>query len=417
VGTVAAGTVLIAAGFTFGYPELTVLGAAALVAAACAVGYAAWRPILSVSRQVQPDRVSRGEDCAQTLTVHNSSRLRAATLIAQDTCGTSMLPVPLIRLRPNQDTCVRYPVPTLRRGLIRLGPLRVTRRDPLGLIGVARTHGGTAQVWVHPRVHPLAAVPVGIARSLDGRVDRVPHGSITFDTLREYVIGDELRRVHWRTSARIGELMVREHLDTSLPRIVLLVDDRDAAHPDRRDGISDGFEHVCEAAASVLAAAVREDLSAQLLMVSGGAPMGTGEHRAAGPADTRPLLDRLAEAELVDTPLPAARGRTAPAGTVPGGAIPDGAVPGRPHAGTDPLTIITRRLRQHRYGDTLVYLTGTGRPDDLAMIGALHSRYPTIVAGVFGDPTAVPSTVEGMHLLAVASALDFATGWDGLGTW
>jgi uncharacterized protein (DUF58 family) len=394
LGTVAAGTVLIATGFAFGYPELTVLGAAALIAVACAIGYAAWQPDLSVSRQVEPDRVSRGADCAQTLTVHNSSRLRAATLIAQDTCGTGTLAVPLIRLRPNEDTSVRYPVPTARRGVIRLGPLQVTRRDPLGLIGVARTHGGTARVWVHPRVHPLAAVPVGIARSLDGRIDRVPHGSITFDTLREYVLGDELRRVHWRTSARIGELMVREHLDTSLPRIVLLVDDRAAAYPDRRDGVCDSFEHVCEAAASVLAAAVREDLSAQLLMVSGGPPIGTGEHRAAGPADTRPLLDRLAEAELVDTALPGSRG-----------------------ASPDPLTVITRRLRQHRYGDTLVHLSGTGRPDDLAMIGALHSGYPTIVAGVFGDPATVPSTVEGLHLLAVSSAADFASGWDGLGRW
>ena len=113
-----------------------------------------------------------------------------------------------------------------------VGPLRVTRHDPLGLVAVARGHGETVRVWVHPRIHPLTAVPAGVARSLDGRVDRVPHGSITFDTLREYVIGDELRHVHWRTSARVGELMVREHLDTSLPRMVVLLDDRSESYPD-----------------------------------------------------------------------------------------------------------------------------------------------------------------------------------------
>ncbi len=105
-------------------------------------------------------------------------------------------------------------------------PARPGRRWP------ART-APSATVWVHPRIHPLTAVPGGAARSLDGRVDRVPHGTITFDSLREYVVGDELRRVHWRTSARVGELMVREQLDTSLPRLVVLLDDR---APPRRTG-------------------------------------------------------------------------------------------------------------------------------------------------------------------------------------
>src|SRR5206468_647382 len=209
---------------------------------------------------VEPARVARGEPCTQTLTVHNSSRLRAATLVAQDVLGPQTVPVPLLRLRPGHDTSVSYPVPTQRRGVVTVGPLRVTRRDPLGLVGVARTHGGTVRVWVHPRTHPLVAVPVGVARSLDGRVDRVPHGTITFDTLREYVIGDELRKVHWRTSARVGQLMVREDLDTSLPRIVVLVEDRRVAYRDiRDDGTSADFESVCEAAASVLVAAVRAD--------------------------------------------------------------------------------------------------------------------------------------------------------------
>jgi uncharacterized protein (DUF58 family) len=386
IGTVLAGAALIGTGFALGYPELVVIGAAAIVAALCALGYAAWRPRLSVSRSVEPDRVTRGEPCTQTLTVRNSSRLRAATLVAQDVLGAVTVPVPLLRLRPGHDTSVSYPVPTQRRGVVTVGPLRVNRRDPLGLVGVAGTHGGTARVWVHPRTHPLVAVPVGVARSLDGRVDRVPHGSITFDTLREYVIGDELRKVHWRTSARVGQLMVREDLDTSLPRIVVLVDDRRVAYRDSRDdGASADFESVCEAAASVLVAAVREDLSVELLLVSGEAGIGTGGHRATGPADPLPLLDRLSEAS------PTAR-------------------PGA-------LDTATRRLRQHRIGDTLIYLTGSGRPDDLAPVGALAPGYPTIVAGVFGAAGQVPPAVPGMQVLAVADAEEFAAGWDGLGSW
>ncbi|MEN3305373.1 MAG: hypothetical protein V7603_1575 [Micromonosporaceae bacterium] len=375
---VAGGAALLAAGFLFDYPELALLGAAALIAMACALGYVAFRPQLTVRRAVDPDRVTRGEASTQTLTVGNASRLRTATLIAQDACGDRTVPVPLLRLPRGRDTAVSYPVPTHRRGVVRVGPLTISRRDPLGLVRVERTHGGTATVWVYPRTHRLTAVPAGIARSLDGRIDRVPHGSITFDTLREYVIGDELRHVHWRTTARIGELMVREHLDTSLPRIVVLLDDRASSYrPD-----PDSFEHACEAAASVLVAAVREELPVDLFTVTGQeAPAARGRSRR---ADVRPLLDRLAEAE-----------------PVPG----------------DALDATLKRLRQYRLGDTLVYLTGAGRPDDLASVGALRARYPTIVAGVFGDPAPDGSTVEDVHLLAVPDAPAFALAWNGTGRW
>jgi uncharacterized protein (DUF58 family) len=415
--------ILIGAGFAFGYPELTVLGAAALLAVVWAVGDGAWQPRLSVARSVEPERVSRGEPCTQTLVVRNGSRLRSATLVAQDSCGGKPVPVPLVRLRPARDTTVSYPVPTGRRGVVRIGPLSVTRRDPLGLLGTSRTHGGTAQVWVHPRTHPLRAVPVGIARSLDGRVDRVPNGIITFDALREYVIGDELRRVHWRTTARVGELMVREYVDTSLPRIVVLLDDRDAAHPD-----PDGFEEACEAAASVVVAALREDLAAELLMVSASAAIGTGDHQPVGPSGSRrldaaPLLDRLAEARLRPGAAAPEPGQPAAvAGRPRGGGSPraGAAAPEPGHGGGEhraALEAAVDRLRQYRLGDTLVYLTGAARAGDLATVGALRPRYPTIVAGVFGDPAGVPAGVEGLRVLAVPDAAGFAAAWDGIGRW
>src|SRR5258706_3958937 len=177
LAAVVAGAALIGIGFAFGSPELAVLGATALVAACCAIVYVAWRPALTVERAVRPERVSRGEPCTHTLTVRLRGRLRPATLVAEDLCGGLPVAVPLIRLRPGQDTAVDYPVPTGRRGVVGIGPLTVARTDPLALAGTRRRYGGTARVWVHPRIHPLLAVPVGIARSLDGRIDRVPHGN------------------------------------------------------------------------------------------------------------------------------------------------------------------------------------------------------------------------------------------------
>ncbi|MGV9764985.1 DUF58 domain-containing protein [Micromonospora tulbaghiae] len=377
IGLLVAALVLLGAGFRYAYPELTVLGAAAGVAVGYAVVNAAWRPRLSVDRRADPDRVARGEPAAMELTVRNTGRLRAANLVAEDRCAGALVPVPLLRLRPGRDTVVRYEVPTHRRGVVPVGPLRVVRRDPLGLVALTRGYGGSVPVWVHPRIHPLSAVPTGAGRSLDGRTDSVPHGSITFDSLREYVVGDELRRVHWRTSARVGELMVRENVDTSLPRLVVVLDNRALAHPDRAGGVAESFESACEAAASVVAAAVREDLPVQLLLV---VPAEVEPAGVAGP------LDRLAAVELTD-------------------------------AGPDVLPAATGRLRRDRLGDTLVFLTGPGGRDDLGHVGALRGAYPSVVVGMFGADGPTPAGAAGLTVLDAADGAAFAAEWDGVRRW
>ncbi|MFF0154845.1 DUF58 domain-containing protein [Micromonospora sp. NPDC005203] len=382
IGLLVAAVVLLGVGFRFAYPELTLLGAAAGAAVGYAALVAAWRPRLTVTRHADPDRVARGEPASMTLTVRNAGRLRSANLLAEDRCGERIVPVPVLRLRPGRDTEVRYDVPTHRRGVVPVGPLRVTRRDPLGLVALARPYGAAVPVWVYPRVHPLTAVPRGAGRSLDGRVDGVPHGSITFDSLREYVVGDELRRVHWRTSARVGELMVRENVDTSLPHLIVLLDNRAVAHPQRVGGVAESFESACEAAASIVTAAHRADLPVVLLFADAepAAPGGTPDVGSAlGP------LDRLAAAALSDA--------------------------------DEAIRAAATRLRQDRLGDTLIFLTGPGGRDDLGHVGALRGAYPSVVVGVFGAPEPTPPGAAGLVVVDAADGAQFAAEWDGVRRW
>ncbi|WP_422755547.1 DUF58 domain-containing protein [Micromonospora sp. WMMD708] len=386
-GLLVAATALLGAGLRFAYPELAVLGAAGAVAVGQAVLSAARTPRLVVSRTADPDRVAVGEPARMALRVRNAGRLRVGGLLAEDRCAGRPVPVPALRLRAGRDTDVGYDVPTRRRGVLPVGPLRVTRRDPLGLYAATRAYGPTAVVRVHPRVHPLTAVPTGAGRSLDGRVDGVPHGSITFDSLREYVVGDELRRVHWRTSARVGELMVRENVDTSLPRLVVLLDNRAAAHPDRSGGVAASFEAACEAAASLVVAAFRQDLPVVLLLVC-----------PADDATADPPLDRLAAVTLTDLP----------------GRRPDGATTGDRDGAALDATLT--RLRADRPGDTLVFLTGPGGRDDVGRVGALRGAYPSVVVGVLGAAGPTPGAAGPVVLDAVDGAA-FAAAWDATGRW
>jgi uncharacterized protein (DUF58 family) len=370
-GVLVTGVLLLVTGALFGYPELAAIGAAAVLAVALSLGAGLVRPRLTVVRGVEPDRVMRGEPCRVTLEVSNGRPWGTLTVVGEDRCGTREVPIPLVRLRPGRATTVTYAAPTGRRGVVRLGPLRVGRRDPFGLASVQRTFGPADQVWVYPYVHPIAGVPDGSSRNLDGLAERVPHGSITFDALREYVPGDDLRHVHWRTSARIGELMVRERVDTSRPRLAVLLDDRAAVHH------GETFEDACEAAASVIAAATRADLGVHLLTASGTSLPVT--------PDTRGYLDVLAEARLHD----------------------DGEL------GRGDLGGIAERVRQMRAGDTLVCLTGRVGADDLGAMIGLRGTYSTILIGVFG-PQPVSVGDAGFQVIAARDGAEFAQLWDGV---
>lgn len=370
IAVLAAGVALVGVGLGFGYLELTVLGTGALAAFAGSLLWAVWRPRLEVRREVRPDRVVRGEPSGAVVHVRNAARWRGASLIGHDQVGAATVTVPLLRLGAGKETSTPYAIPTDRRGVIDVGPLRISRRDPLDLVRATREYGEPVRVWVHPRVHPIHTTPVGTARSLDGIVDKVAHGSITFHALREYVAGDDLRHVHWRTSAHIGELMVREHVDTSLPRIVVFLDDRAAVQS------PESFEHAVEAAASILVAVIQANLNVTLQLASG--TVLEGGH------SVRPFLDALAEAELNDTTT---------------------------------LDDAAQRLRHRRVGDTLLAFTGSPDQGALEAIGALRDVYPSIVLGMIGHQQAGTTTMAGLLVLSAADGADFAAAWDGVGAW
>jgi hypothetical protein len=215
------GTVLAyAAGLATGYPELFVVAAAGLGALGLALVWILRRPRLDITRTVVDDRVERDAVAFGELSVRNAARWSSPPSEAYEPCGDLAPPEPidLDRLPGHGSAIFRYEIPTARRAAFSIGPLELRRVDPLGLMRVSQVRGGRIPFWVHPRSHALVALPPGSARSLDGPDrDQAPHGSTTFHALREYVIGDDLRHVHWRSSARMGDLMVREHIDVSLP--------------------------------------------------------------------------------------------------------------------------------------------------------------------------------------------------------
>ena len=203
---------------------------------------------------------------------------------------------------PKWKRSVGYLVRSDVRGKFDVGPMKVRLSDPFGLIELERTFRTRSTLVVTPRVVPLPVVPLsGVwTGSGDNRPRAFASGSAEDVTVREYRRGDDLRRVHWRSSAHAGELMVRREEQPWQSRATLFVDNRKIAH--RGTGAASSLEHAVSLAASIAVHLVQRGFSVRLVTASGAGPeQHLARARCAG-GRGRPLLEQLAV--LTDTTHP-----------------------------------------------------------------------------------------------------------------
>ncbi len=332
-GLLAAAAVAYLLGELLGYPLFRALAGVTVAAVAAGAASVLRPPRMLVERELYPDRVERGAAALATLRVRNPGGHRQPGCTVRDLLGGEQRRVVVRPLAPGQAATYRYELPTRRRGRVVVGPLALERTDQFGLVRSRVGTGATATLWVHPQRHPV--------RSLAGLRPRHHHtgrpppdplrGSTDLRTVREYVVGDEVRHLHWKAVARTGTLMVREYVDPAQPRFTLLLDDRAGVLTPA------AFEEAVEVAASLLHAAAAGGQHSQLLTTASEQQTVT----AGGLAAARTLLDRLAELEQT----------AEPAGT----AI-------RPPAG----------------GGALVYVTGGRAAADAPTLAALRAAYSRV---------------------------------------
>jgi uncharacterized protein (DUF58 family) len=178
---------------------------------------------------------------------------------------------------------------TRRRGTVSFGPAVIRRGDAFGLVSSSVRRGSAEVLRVRPRAHPLAALPSAPARDPDGRTTDGAGGGVIFHGLREYISGEDLRFVHWPSSARAGVLMVRQHVEPSEPASTVVLDTRPDAYPPGAVG-DDAFEEAVDVAASVVLSCTRASLGVVLLTTDGRRRAGRGRL-----SDTDAMLDELAE--------------------------------------------------------------------------------------------------------------------------
>ncbi len=268
-----------------------------LLPLASALVVARTRYRVACTRLLQPMRVQAGEQARILLTLTNVSRLPTGLLLVEDKIPYVLGNRPrfvLDRVEPRGRRQVAYRVRSDMRGRYILGPLTIRLTDPFGMCELTRSFTHRDTLLVTPVIHPLASIQLGgeWAGGGDSRSRSAAASGEDDVAPREYRGGDDRRRIHWRSTARYGNLMVRREEQPWQSRATILLDTRASAH--RGEGPGSSFEWSVSAAASIGVHLIRQGYLVHFV-TDADPGVDTAEHRAAIDGDFESLmLDALA---------------------------------------------------------------------------------------------------------------------------
>ncbi len=325
-------------------------------------------PEVEVRREIRPARLHVGAEGRIDIVVENRGVSPSPLLWATDEFDEGRRAARFLvpSLPPGGTARAAYRVPTRRRGRYHVGPLHVGASEAFGLARRIWVATADAEVIVRPRVHDIVA-PVAAGSRVAAVAESPNARSIVSDlgddflTLRDYETGDDLRRVHWRSTAHRGELMIRQDEARWRSRAAVVLDVFSDAHD------AGSFETAVEATASIVARLVR--LRRHVEVVTG-----SGQLLGRGGDPRHDVIDRLATIE------------------------PDA---------QDGLAGVLASLRSRRRVDLVVVVLGSA-DDAAAQAVALLRGIRTVVVATRG------STLEGLPWATCvdATVTDFATAWN-----
>jgi uncharacterized protein (DUF58 family) len=209
--------------------------------------------------------------------------------------------VPITSLSSGNTVSHYYSLRATRRGVYDVGPLVAVAGDPLGLTQRETVVAEPFELLVHPRIEMVSDRP--LTRQFEDPPIRPPvskpwPSGLEFYGMREYVPGDDLRRIVWRASARTGKVMVREAEQGITDQITIMLDTDRGAHSNDGEDLSESFEMGVRAAASLGVRHLREGYEVRL--ETNGGPL---TRPLRGGTSQLLLLDGLARLEMTREPV------------------------------------------------------------------------------------------------------------------
>jgi uncharacterized protein (DUF58 family) len=241
------------AAYTFGGKSLYILVYCAVLLVAAAAVIARRGRKVSASRSELPRRMREGQTTEVELTL--SAKHRLASFVIEEQLNPLLgntVRIPIATLRPDLDLTYRYELRPILRGVYKVGPLNAVWTDPLGLARHEQQLLAPDEVLVHPNTELIYDRP--LTRMWEDPPIRPPVSKpwpqgFEFYGMRDYVRGDDLRRMVWRAVARTGKFLVRESEQGITDKVVVLIDTDKTWHSPGQP--SETFELAVRVAASL----------------------------------------------------------------------------------------------------------------------------------------------------------------------
>ena len=270
-------------GALLGWRELIVaawmLAVVLLICAAFLIG----RTTYDVSLDLARTRVVVGERAIGALTLANPSTRAILPSRVVLPVGSGRGDFSIQRLAAGEEAEELFAIPTQRRGVVQVGPVSIVRGDPLGVFERAHRRDEPVDLYVHPKTVLFGGQSLGFLRDLEGLpASDLSRDDVSFHALLEYQPGDDLRHVHWRSTARTGVMMVRQFEETRRSHFVIGLS---RSRADYRT--EDEFELAISAAGSIGLRALRDSQRVDVRVQGRELASGTGKR----------LLDSLAMVE------------------------------------------------------------------------------------------------------------------------
>ena len=305
-------------GLVVSWTELTVLAVSLLLALGIAVVWI-WGKVSYEARiELQDTRVRVGDEAIGRLLITNRSKRSLLPTRIELPVAKAVASFDLPSLGRDEEDEQLFAVPTRRRGVIPVGPVRSVRVDPLQLLSRAQSWTEMIEVFVHPWTVVIDSNNAGFLKDVEGVTTQdLSSSDVSFHALREYVPGDDRRAIHWRTTARVGRFMVRVFEETRRSHLLVML----SLRPE--DYLSDGdFETAISCVGSLGVQCFQEDRQFSVMTQEGQLrfPSGPG------------LLDALSRVEMVSGAAPVERLVERGISAVPGASIVAVVTGGEPSA-------------------------------------------------------------------------------------
>ncbi|MBP3222997.1 MAG: DUF58 domain-containing protein [Actinomycetaceae bacterium] len=201
------------------------------------------------------DHVTAGEGVTASITVTNTGKTPLLPGTLEIPIGEAIAEAGVPFLLPRGKNKQELDIPARKRGVIEVGPVRSIRADPVGLLHRDLQWTDKHTLYVHPRTVMLPSMAQGFIRDLEGTPsNHLVNDDISFHAIREYVNGDSMHSIHWKTTAKTGQLMVRQFEETRRSLVGVLLSLNDGEYRDEEE-----FELGVSAAASLALRLIRDN--------------------------------------------------------------------------------------------------------------------------------------------------------------